>query len=144
MGKGNKEHLVGFSPELGRELRQYLRRREAALARAGKADCGYVFPNQNGGDGGPKGFQVVLRRYGDAADITRVRVSPHTFRHTFAVWFVRKGGSPFHLQRILGHTSLTMSRRYCELADVDFVARQQELSPIATMAIAEPGCRRVR
>ena len=64
-----------------------------------------------------------------------MRVSPHTFRHTFAVWFVRKGGSPFHLQRILGHSSLDMSRRYCELADTDAISKQQELSPLSTMSL---------
>jgi len=74
-GKGNKERLVGFSPELGRELRQYLRRRESALARAGRADCGYVFPNQNGGKSGPEGFQKVLKRYGGATANSRTSTS---------------------------------------------------------------------
>lgn len=144
LGKGNKERLVGFSPAMEQHLRRYLARREAALAAIGKPDSGWVFPNQDGNKGGATGYQVRLRRYGQAAGITRVRVSPHTFRHTFALWFVRNGGSPFHLQKILGHSSLDMSRRYCELADVDFLNSQRELSPLAMTDLGSGGRRRLR
>jgi integrase/recombinase XerD len=131
MGKGGKERVVGFSANLERHLRRYLLRRAMALAGIDRDDTPWVFPNQEGGRGGAKGFQQRLKRYGKAAGIIRVRVSPHTFRHTFALWFVRNGGSPFHLQKILGHSSLDISRRYCELADVDFISSQQALSPLA-------------
>jgi site-specific recombinase XerD len=144
MGKGSKERMVGFSSDVGRQLRLYVGKREAVLHRAGRADCPFVFPNQDGGRAAAQGFQKALRRYGQRAGITRVRVSPHTFRHTFAVWFVREGGSPFHLQKILGHTTLDMSRRYCELADVDAITRQQELSPVALVGLAGGRERRLR
>jgi integrase/recombinase XerD len=85
-----------------------------------------------------------LKSYGEEAGITRARVSPHTFRHTFALWFVRNGGSPFHLQKILGHASLDMSRRYCELADVDFLTSQRRLSPLAMTDLGRSGRRRLR
>lgn len=144
LGKGNKERVVGFSAVLERHLRRYLVRREAALAGIGAGAGPWVFPDHLGGKGRPKGVQMRLKQYAEAAGVDRVRVSPHTFRHTFALWFVRNGGSPFHLQKILGHTSLDMSRRYCELADVDFISRQQQLSPLVTHDLASPGRRRLR
>lgn len=134
IGKGNRERIVGFSAVLERHLRQYLVRRANALASIGAPDSPWLFPDHHGGRGRPKGFQMRLKRYATSAGVTRVRVSPHTFRHTFALYFVRSGGSPFHLQKILGHTSLEMSRRYCELADEDFIQRQQQLSPLVTLA----------
>jgi len=144
MGKGAKERIVGFSADLERRLRHYLKRREAALKSIRREDCEWLFPSHLGTKGGAKGFQMALNSYGEEAGIKRVRVSPHTFRHTFAVWFVRKGGSPFHLQKILGHATLDMSRRYCELADVDFIERQKEFSPLVSMGLAADVPRRLK
>jgi integrase/recombinase XerD len=43
----------------------------------------------------------------------------HAMRHTFAANYIRQGGSTFHLQKSLGHSSLEMSRRYANLTTDD-------------------------
>ncbi len=144
LGKGNKERMVALSVVMENHLRRYLVRREVALAGIGREDSTWVFPNQSGGRAEGKGYQNRLKRYGKAAGITRVRVSPHTFRHTFSLWYVRNGGSPFHLEKILGHSSLDMSRRYCELADVDFLDSQRQFSPLTMADLGTRGRRRLR
>lgn len=40
----------------------------------------------------------------------------HVLRHTFASHFVQRGGNLLELQKILGHTSITMTMRYAHLA----------------------------
>lgn len=40
----------------------------------------------------------------------------HVLRHTFASHFVQKGGNLLSLQKILGHSTLTMTMRYAHLA----------------------------
>ena len=37
-----------------------------------------------------------------------------------------------------------MSRRYCDLAETDFIVKQQELSPLATSELGSQGRRRLR
>jgi integrase/recombinase XerD len=133
IGKGDKQRRVGLSPRLVTELRSYLRRRETALADIGRPDSPWVFPSDVGGRLAAKTIQKHVRKYGNQAGITGVRVSPHTLRHTYALNFVRVGGDPFTLQKVLGHESLEMTRRYCELASADVLTRQREFSPLHTM-----------
>ena len=142
IGKGDKEREVGFSARLTAELRTYAARRDAAMEHIGRSDSQWLFPNDAGGRLSAKAVQRRVRDYGREAGIRGVRVSPHTLRHTYALNFVRAGGDPFTLQKVLGHTSLATTRRYCELASGDVLRRQRELSPLHTMGIkVKPGKR---
>ena len=67
----------------------------------------------------------LLRDCGEKAVLTGVRCSLHTFRHTCAVMYLRNGGDAFSLQKLLGHADLTMTRRYCELAQADVVEKHR-------------------
>ena len=62
----------------------------------------------------------LLIRIRDAADIEGVRVSAHTFRHTFACSLLEQGGEIYSLSRLLGHTNIQITDVYLR----DFQARQ--------------------
>jgi integrase/recombinase XerD len=143
LGKGNKERRLGLSARLLAELKPYLRKREAAVAALGLPDAPWVFPNDIGGRLSAKAMQQRLKRYGGQAGIRGVRVSPHTLRHTYALNFVRAGGDPFTLQKVLGHSSLDTTRRYCELAESDVLERQRQLTPLRTMDLSLTPSRRM-
>jgi integrase/recombinase XerD len=59
------------------------------------------------------------------------RLTLHAMRHTFALNYLRKGGSVFHLQKILGHSTLEMTRRYANLLTEDLQAIHQRVSLLA-------------
>lgn len=75
----------------------------------------------------PAGVRQALRRLGDR---TGLHLSPHVLRRTFATLALRGGMSPLHLQRLLGHTSLEMTRRYIQLVDQDLVDEHERSGPV--------------
>jgi integrase/recombinase XerD len=74
--------------------------------------------------------RLSLSENGKKAGITNKRVSPHTFRHTGALFYVMNGGDPFSLQKILGHSDMSMVRKYIQMTDTDVRRQHNAFSPI--------------
>jgi integrase/recombinase XerD len=71
----------------------------------------------------------IIKRCGKKAGITNTKLSPHVFRHTMAVSYLRNGGDIFTLQRILGHSSLEVLKIYVNMAQSDISRVHQKCSP---------------
>lgn len=78
-------------------------------------------------------FSKMLKLYAKRVGVTRPRVSPHTFRHYFAVKFLRGGGDPMALARILGHTSLNMTQVYVKYTGGDLLEQHDKASPVTSL-----------
>ncbi|MEH7116878.1 tyrosine-type recombinase/integrase [Neobacillus vireti] len=75
-------------------------------------------------------WRARLKEMGQIAGIKHKRVSPHTFRHTGALFYIMNGGDPFSLQKILGHTDMSMTRRYVQMSNVDVRKKHNSFSPL--------------
>jgi integrase/recombinase XerC len=61
---------------------------------------------------------------------TGIRVHPHLLRHTFATMWLRNGEDSLMLQRLLGHTTLMMTNRYCQAEGCyDAIEAHKRFSP---------------
>ena len=76
-------------------------------------------------------IQHAISDYGKRAGITNVRVSAHTFRHTFARMWILNGGDPFTLRRIMRHRTMDMVNKYIRLWGHEVVERHETFSPVA-------------
>jgi integrase/recombinase XerC len=127
LGKGNKQRHIYFGKNTNRALRSYLRKRRY------QADAP-VFLGEHGmaiGKGLTRsGLLHMIAQLGRVVGIQAVRCSPHTFRHTFAIEFLRAGGNQFSLKELLGHTTLHMTNKYVALAQADIQAQHQKYSPV--------------
>jgi integrase/recombinase XerD len=132
MGKGRKERTVPFSAKTGQALLAY------AQARAkGPIKGGGFFLGKTGKKICRSKARKLLIRYGKAAGIEGVRLSPHTLRHTCAVLYIRNGGDSFSLQEILGHSTLEMTRHYVNLARRDVAEQHKKFSPMEGLMAAK-------
>jgi integrase/recombinase XerD len=123
MGKGMRERRVPFGQAARQALLSYIAKRGTLPAQPALFVTCYGDPLDR--------YRVrkLLRACGAKAGVQGVRCSPHTFRHTCAVMFLRNGGDAFSLQKLLGHSSLDMTRRYAEVAQADVVAKHRQASP---------------
>jgi site-specific recombinase XerD len=108
MGKGARERIVPVANAARQALLRYLRQDQSRDQREP------VFRSRGGGPLGWRGIQQVFNRLKARAGIPG-RCSPQTLRHTFARSYLVNGGDGFSLQRILGHTTLDMVKRYLAL-----------------------------
>ncbi|HZH92185.1 MAG TPA: tyrosine-type recombinase/integrase [Pyrinomonadaceae bacterium] len=104
-GKGNKERFIPMSLELRKTLWKFCQQHSHSL----------VFPNRDGGkllyDNTRRDFRILCHRL----KIEGFDGSFHAFRRKFAKSYVRNGGNLFYLMKALGHTTLTMSKKYVEV-----------------------------
>lgn len=67
--------------------------------------------------------QTAIRRIGARAGVA---VHIHLLRHTFATMFLRNGGDFFVLQRLMGHTTLSMTERYVQAVGMEDALKSHE------------------
>jgi integrase len=65
-----------------------------------------------------------------AVGVEKAEGSFHAFRRFFGKQYLRNGGNPLYLQRVFGHSTLEMTRRYVEADDEDLQLAHKTLSPL--------------
>lgn len=123
MGKGRKERELPLGKAAALATKRY-RRSVADL----EPDDPF-FISQYGKKLDRRSIYALVREYGMKADIKGVRCSPHTLRHTGAKRFILNGGDVFTLQKLLGHTTMYMVRRYVQLTNLDVRQQHEKFSP---------------
>ena len=112
IGKGDKERLVPVSPSALREIDFYLPDRHTLPVQPGNEDI--LFLNRRGKMLTRNMVFILIKELAAAAGIQK-KVSPHTFRHSFATHLVEGGADLRAVQEMLGHESITTTEIYTHL-----------------------------
>lgn len=131
MGKGQKERIVPFGAKVTRLLQRYIIHFRPKLGGADK-----VFLSLEGEPLTETAIASLFRRLAKRANVPRLHV--HLFRHTFATNYLIGGGDSLTLQRILGHETLEMTRRYVDYVASQVVVTRKRISPLDTLTTS-PG-----
>lgn len=122
--KNNTTRIVPISPKTAKELEQLM-----SYMDVGEDD--FLWLTQFGERYFGDSFAKLLKIYAKRAGVVGPRVSPHTFRHYFAVKYLRQGGDLIALSRILGHSSLDVTKIYVRYVDEDLQEQHDKASPVS-------------
>lgn len=106
-GKGQKEREIGLHPEVSKLLWKYVQK-----YRPVDSDEDALFLGRGGEPLKPDGVKSILQTVKKATGIEDVRLSAHTFRHTFAKFYLERGGEVFKLAREMGHSTVKVTEIY--------------------------------
>lgn len=129
-GKGSKERIVPLGGILEQRLHDYVARGRRPIVRT----LDNVLLRRDGRPMTRAAIYNALKRLRVRARISG-RCNPHTFRHTFAKFFLLNGGDLFSLQRILGHNTLDMVRRYVNLNTAEVKRQHDHASPVDRLTV---------
>jgi len=146
-GKGSKERRVALGQNCLRNLLYYLDRHrpgEEELAEWGSAGEDHLFLSETRLPLTKNGVSLVFKRIRERAGIVDKRVSPHIFRHSFAVRYLVLGNDPFSLQELLGHEDMTTVKNYMHMNDETIQEQKRKYSPGDHLPTRMPGPKEAR
>ena len=113
IGKGNKERLVPIGSVAIKYLNIYTEEvRIHQDIKPGEEDI--VFLNRRGGRLSRVMIFILIKDLVASAGLNK-KVSPHTFRHSFATHLIEGGADLRSVQEMLGHESITTTEIYTHL-----------------------------
>ncbi|HEY3132125.1 MAG TPA: tyrosine recombinase XerC [Acidobacteriota bacterium] len=113
LGKGRKERIIPFGTKAEARIRDYLQVREQ-IAR-GRLQPEALFVNKNGTRLTSRSVGRLIKKYVREAAL-KLKISPHTLRHSAATHLLNAGADLRMIQELLGHASLSTTQKYTHVS----------------------------
>ncbi|MDD4070668.1 MAG: tyrosine-type recombinase/integrase [Candidatus Izemoplasmatales bacterium] len=114
-GKGSVDRIVPIHNLAIDTLKKYLMESRPILKSKNLVDNDYVFLNSRGYSLTARGVRDILERE-IKKQASTLKVSPHSFRHSFATHLLNNGVDLRIVQELLGHVSLSTTQIYTKIS----------------------------
>jgi len=138
MGKGGKERILPFNQSTVAAIKAWMKDRAAIVtperpkAKGKRQNVGDpLFINYRGTRLTGRSVDRLLRRY-VAQCSTRMGISPHALRHSFATHLLQRGADLRAIQELLGHARLSTTQRYTHVNAAQLIDVYRKSHPRAT------------
>ncbi|EJL71125.1 site-specific tyrosine recombinase XerD [Chryseobacterium populi] len=112
-GKGNKTRFVPLADYTAELLGNYIRE-VRSKSKINKKYEDTLFLNSRGTSMSRVIVFLIIKELTDKAGVSK-KISPHTFRHSFATHLLQNGADLRYIQEMLGHSSITTTEVYTHL-----------------------------
>jgi integrase/recombinase XerD len=114
-GKGSKERIIPLTYYARKWLKKYLSESRKILSSRSKRSSNYVFLSNNGLSLTRMAIWLSVKKYVNSAGVLK-KISPHTFRHSFATHLIDGGANLVEVQALLGHADISTTEIYTHLS----------------------------
>lgn len=121
--KNKKAQILPLSSSLETCLKEYIR-----MWRKDEEPSAWLFSSYGNEKLTTNALRLSFARYCKSRGVQRTNI--HGLRHNFAKLWIKGGGKEFPLQKVLGHSSLAMTRRYVQLFSEDLKEDYDKYSPL--------------
>jgi integrase/recombinase XerD len=132
-GKGDKYRLVPNTPTVAKQLMKYIRVRDSFFIDRRKPEG--LFVSRYGKRLSKSMIEKIVKEAGAGSHINpKVRISPHTLRHTFAQQQLKNGMDVYYISRLLGHENISITEHYLQgMSNEDVLLRARESSVLMNL-----------
>ncbi|SHE85894.1 site-specific tyrosine recombinase XerD [Chryseobacterium takakiae] len=113
LGKGNKTRFVPLADYTASLLLNYISEIRSKI-KVSKRYEDTLFLNSRGTSMSRVIVFLIIKELTDKAGVSK-KISPHTFRHSFATHLLQNGADLRYIQEMLGHSSITTTEIYTHL-----------------------------
>ena len=121
--KNKEAQIIPMSSKLQSVLKEYIR-----IWRADTTEDSYLFSNIGENFLTDNALRISFRKYAQDRGVSKTSI--HGLRHTFAREFILRDGNMITLQRLLGHSTLEMTRRYIKIFSEDISEGFDDFNPL--------------
>ena len=127
LGKGNKERYVPISQVALNSIKLYIENERPELSRKNES-FGYLFLNHRGNKLSRMGIWKIVSKYSKVLKPSG-KITPHTFRHSFATHLLEGGANLRVVQEMLGHSDISTTQIYTHLNKKSLKETYQKYHP---------------